>query len=88
VLGPFFIEVRMPFQKLHYTCKTSKADPEKPDAGVVRLDVNYKGTLENRGDALVLVLDAWIDAVMREGYDPVEAFKKVATKKGILESTH
>lgn len=72
----------MSFQRVHYDFKVSRVDPKRPElTGLVTLEVHYKGSILSRGDALVLVMDAWMDATTREGLNPVEAFQVIAKEK-------
>lgn len=41
--------------------------------GQVVLTVNFKGHVEDRGDALLVILDAWHDSMNEAGFDPLKS---------------
>lgn len=64
------------------TAHEHKSDPNQ---SAVTLAVIVEGQIEDRGDALLMLGDAWCSAVRREGYDLVKCLEAIRTSEGSLD---
>ena len=61
----------MSIQRTGYGIKVAKNTEETQ--GQVTLIVDFNGQYEAREDALLMILDAWDDAMKEIGYDPMKS---------------
>lgn len=64
----------MSIQRTWYGIQISQH--ESQDESAVELVVKVKGKIEDRGDALLMILDAWADAMTEAGFDPDKSFSR------------
>jgi hypothetical protein len=55
---------------------TTHEHHNEPDTQAVQLIVYVKGDKMERGDALLMIIDAWSEAMKQEGLDPKLCFQK------------
>lgn len=69
----------MSIQRTWYGVQISQH--ESADESAVELVVKVKGRIEDRGDALLMILDAWSDAMTEAGFDPDKSFMTFRNSK-------
>ena len=50
-----------------------------PNQSAVQMIVTVQGKVEDRGDALLMIADAWIQLMTEAGYDPDKSFHHMRT---------
>lgn len=63
----------MSIQRTSYQIQTQEHASQ--DESLVQLLVFCEGKIEDRGDALLMILDAWADAMTEAGFDPDKSFR-------------